>query len=47
MPVTDTDRVVDQRKIDRLKQKIAPGNETIILYTGTMEAYQGIDLLLD
>jgi glycosyltransferase involved in cell wall biosynthesis len=47
MPVTDTNRVIDQQEVDRLKEEIAPGNETIILYTGTMEAYQGIDLLLE
>jgi glycosyltransferase involved in cell wall biosynthesis len=47
VPVTDSDRVVEQHEIDQLRQEIAPNNETIILYTGTMEAYQGIDLLLE
>jgi glycosyltransferase involved in cell wall biosynthesis len=47
VPVTDSDRVVAQHEIDQLRQEIAPNHETIILYTGTMEAYQGIDLLLE
>ena len=47
VPVTDSDRVVEQQEIDQLRQQIAPDNEIIILYTGTMEAYQGIDLLLE
>jgi glycosyltransferase involved in cell wall biosynthesis len=47
VPVIDSDRVVEQHEIDQLRQEIAPNHETIILYTGTMEAYQGIDLLLE
>jgi len=47
VPVTDTGRVVEQQEVDRLRSQIAPNNETVILYTGTMEAYQGIDLLLE
>jgi len=47
VPVTDTGRVVEQQEVDRLRPQIAPDNETVILYTGTMEAYQGIDLLLE
>ncbi len=47
VPVTDTGRIIEQQEIDRLKQEIALNNETVILYTGTMEAYQGIDLLLE
>jgi glycosyltransferase involved in cell wall biosynthesis len=47
VPVTDPDRIVEQHEIDRLREEIAPNNETVILYTGTMEAYQGIDLLLE
>jgi glycosyltransferase involved in cell wall biosynthesis len=47
VPVIDSDQVVEQHEIDQLRQEIAPNNETVILYTGTMEAYQGIDLLLE
>jgi glycosyltransferase involved in cell wall biosynthesis len=47
VPVTDSDRVVEPHEIDQLKQEIAPKGEIVILYTGTMEAYQGIDLLLE
>lgn len=47
VPVTDTNRVVEQQEIDQWKRAIAPKGETVILYTGTMEAYQGIDLLLE
>jgi glycosyltransferase involved in cell wall biosynthesis len=47
VPVTDSDRVVEQHEIDQLKREIAPKDETVVLYTGTMEAYQGIDLLLE
>lgn len=47
VPVTNSGRVVEQHEIDQLKQEIAPKGEIVILYTGTMEAYQGIDLLIE
>ncbi len=47
VPVTDDNRVIEQREIDQLKQKLDLKSETTVLYTGTMEAYQGIDLLLE
>ena len=47
VPVTDVERVVTPEEVAQLRQQLAPDNETIILYTGTMEAYQGIDLLLE
>ena len=47
IPVTDESCVVEQQEIEQLKQKLGLKNETVILYTGTMEAYQGIDLLLE
>jgi glycosyltransferase involved in cell wall biosynthesis len=31
----------------RLRAEIAPGGGTVVMYTGTLEAYQGIPLLLD
>jgi glycosyltransferase involved in cell wall biosynthesis len=46
VPVTDMEQEVDPQQVAQLRQQLAPNNETIILYTGTMEAYQGIDLLL-
>lgn len=46
VPVTDGEAAIDGQKVAELRQRFAPNNETIILYTGTMEAYQGIDLLL-
>ena len=46
VPVTDGEADADVQKVAELRQQLAPNNETIILYTGTMEAYQGIDLLL-
>lgn len=47
VPVTDTERVIEPQAIQQIRQQVAPQNETVILYTGTMEAYQGIDLLLE
>lgn len=46
VPVTDMEQETDPQKVAQLRQQLAPNNETVILYTGTMEAYQGIDLLL-
>lgn len=46
IPVTDTHQEADPAEVARLRQQFAPQGETIVLYTGTMEAYQGIDLLL-
>ena len=47
VPVTDENRVVEQHEVDQVKQQLGLNNETVIVYTGTMEAYQGIDLLLE
>ena len=47
VPVTDESRIVTQEEIDQVKQQLGIQNETIVLYTGTMEPYQGIDLLLE
>lgn len=46
VPVTEGDVQIDPQQVRELRRKFAPNNETIVLYTGTMEAYQGIDLLL-
>ncbi len=46
-PVTDDNRVIQQHEIEKLKQQFDIHDETVILYTGTLEAYQGIDLLLE
>lgn len=48
VPVTDDRRPVSVQEIEGLRQQFSlTGNETVVLYTGTMEAYQGIDLLLE
>ncbi|PIE33520.1 hypothetical protein CSA56_11380 [candidate division KSB3 bacterium] len=47
VPVTDENRVVSSSEIERIKQQLDIRDETIVVYTGTMEAYQGIDLLLE
>jgi glycosyltransferase involved in cell wall biosynthesis len=47
VPVIDESRVVEKQEIEQLKQRLGVEKETVILYTGTMEAYQGIDLLLE
>lgn len=46
VPVTDHEAEIDQHQVQDLRSRLAPNGETMILYTGTMEAYQGIDLLL-
>ena len=46
VPVTDGEIDVEQQHAAQLRRQFAPNGETIVLYTGTMEAYQGIDLLL-
>lgn len=47
VPVIDDRRVVELHEITALRHKLGMTDEVIILYTGTMEAYQGIDLLLE
>ena len=47
VPVTDDNRVVEPHEITALQQKLGITDEVVILYTGTMEPYQGIDLLLE
>jgi glycosyltransferase involved in cell wall biosynthesis len=39
--------IFDHKNVDELKKRYGLNNMTIILYTGNLEAYQGIDLLLD
>lgn len=34
-------------KVERLREELGVTDKTVVLYTGTFEAYQGIDLLLD
>ncbi|MEI6613359.1 MAG: glycosyltransferase [Chrysiogenales bacterium] len=43
----DRPRVSDEEKFLRLQREINPGGKKIIMYTGTLEAYQGIPLLLE
>ena len=47
VPVTDSDKMVTEQELEQLKQRLNLGDERIIVYTGTMEAYQGLDLLLE
>ncbi|MBD3305098.1 glycosyltransferase [candidate division KSB3 bacterium] len=47
VPVTDDSRKISPEDVERLRQRLGMGGQTVILYTGTMEAYQGIDLLLE
>lgn len=37
----------DEKKKRRLRTELDPGGKKIVMYTGTLEAYQGIPLLLD
>lgn len=37
---------VDQERIARLRQQLGLGKRPVLVYTGTLENYQGIDLLL-
>jgi glycosyltransferase involved in cell wall biosynthesis len=36
----------DERDVEKLRQDLELGNNPVLLYTGTFEGYQGIDLLL-
>ncbi|MCP4396366.1 MAG: glycosyltransferase family 4 protein [bacterium] len=47
VPVTDSERVVTAHELEQLKQRLHIRDECVIVYTGTMEAYQGLDLLLE
>lgn len=47
MPVQDTTGVVDQRSVDQLRERLTLEGRFTIVYTGTFERYQGLDLLLD
>jgi len=38
---------LDKKKLSRIKKEIGSGMQTIITYTGTLEKYQGIPLLLE
>lgn len=37
----------DEAAARRLRESLAPGARTVVLYTGTLEAYQGMPLLLE
>ena len=47
VPVTDSKRVVTAQELEQLRQRLNIRDERVIVYTGTMEAYQGLDLLLE
>jgi glycosyltransferase involved in cell wall biosynthesis len=43
----DTPSSLNASKLNRLKKKLNLGEKTLIIYTGTLEAYQGISLLIE
>jgi glycosyltransferase involved in cell wall biosynthesis len=43
----DRPRADDQSRTRRLRSEISPDGKKIVMYTGTLEPYQGIPLLLD
>jgi glycosyltransferase involved in cell wall biosynthesis len=43
----DRPAAVDEDRKRRLRKEISPDGKKIVMYTGTLEAYQGIPLLLD
>ena len=45
-PLTDQHNIATKEDIDKLKKELDIGNNKVVLYTGTFEYYQGIDLLL-
>jgi len=45
-PLADQHNIATKEDIERLKKQLDIGNNKVILYTGTFEYYQGIDLLL-
>ena len=46
-PLADQHDIATGENIERLKEQLEVGNNKVILYTGTFEYYQGIDLLLN
>ncbi|PID56720.1 hypothetical protein CSB45_09740 [candidate division KSB3 bacterium] len=47
VPVTDSTRVVTSEELRQVRQQLHLLDEKVVVYTGTMEAYQGLDLLLE
>jgi glycosyltransferase involved in cell wall biosynthesis len=45
--IDDTPAELDAAKLNRIKEEIGSHNNKIIMYTGTLETYQGIPLLID
>lgn len=45
-PLADQHDIATEEDIERLKKQLDIGNNKVVLYTGTFEYYQGIDLLL-
>jgi glycosyltransferase involved in cell wall biosynthesis len=45
--IDDTPDTLDPERLERTRKEIGSGEKKIIMYTGTLEAYQGIPLLLD
>jgi glycosyltransferase involved in cell wall biosynthesis len=47
IPLIDSNCIISQGALRSLQQQLHLENVKVILYTGTMEPYQGIDLLLE
>lgn len=45
--IDDTPEQLDENELSRLKEELGSPQKKIIMYTGTLEAYQGIPLLID
>lgn len=45
--IDDTPETIDADKLKQIKEEIGSRQKKIIMYTGTLEAYQGIPLLID
>jgi glycosyltransferase involved in cell wall biosynthesis len=43
----DQPETLDIEKLERIRREVRPPGRKIVLYTGTLEAYQGIPLLLE
>jgi len=47
LPIQSSGTMVDQRMVNEIKRKLALNGRLPIVYTGTFERYQGLDLLIE
>ncbi len=45
--IDETPDQLDEKKLEQIKEEIGSGQKKIVMYTGTLETYQGIPLMLD